>query len=136
MGVLVPGGDRTAVRRTAEFFLTSFQARPVPCAVGLFGGCCLAGKGTEVSKHGPGWSPCRAQPIQRAEYGTCVEAQERLATQHAEAAVNPEYGKTFKAQASKDDKKARRKQILSSIGAGPCCPVKVLRARNHEGLIV
>lgn len=27
MGVLVPGGDRTAVRRTAEFFLTSFQAR-------------------------------------------------------------------------------------------------------------
>ena len=26
MGVLVPGGDRTAVRRTAEFFLTSFQA--------------------------------------------------------------------------------------------------------------
>jgi len=27
MGVLVPGGDRTAVRRTAEFFLNSFQAR-------------------------------------------------------------------------------------------------------------
>lgn len=27
MGVLVPGGDRTAVRRTAEFFLTSFQVR-------------------------------------------------------------------------------------------------------------
>lgn len=27
MGVLVPGGDRTAVRRTAEFFLKSFQER-------------------------------------------------------------------------------------------------------------
>ena len=27
MGVLVPGGDRTAVRRTGEFFLNSFQER-------------------------------------------------------------------------------------------------------------
>ena len=27
MGVLVPGGDRTAVRRTAQFFLDSFQER-------------------------------------------------------------------------------------------------------------
>jgi hypothetical protein len=28
MGVLVPtGGDRTAIRRTAEFFLASFQVR-------------------------------------------------------------------------------------------------------------
>ena len=25
MGVLVPGGDRTAVRRTAEFFLKNFE---------------------------------------------------------------------------------------------------------------
>ena len=56
----------------------------------------------------------------------CVKAQERLATQRAEAAINPEYGKTFKAQASKDDKKARRKQILSSIGAPPCCSIPVL----------
>ena len=32
MGVLVPGGDRTAVRRTAEFFLTSFQARSRCCS--------------------------------------------------------------------------------------------------------
>jgi len=35
MGVLVPGGDRMAIRRTAEFFLKNFQARfpawlPVP----------------------------------------------------------------------------------------------------------
>lgn len=27
MGVLVPGGDRTAVRRTAEFFLKNFEVR-------------------------------------------------------------------------------------------------------------
>jgi hypothetical protein len=28
MGVLVPTGDRLAVRRTAQFFLNSFQVRP------------------------------------------------------------------------------------------------------------
>ena len=27
MGVLVPGGDRVAIRRTATFFLNSFQVR-------------------------------------------------------------------------------------------------------------
>ena len=32
MGVLVPGGDRTAVRRTAEFFLKNFE---VKCQVPL-----------------------------------------------------------------------------------------------------
>ena len=32
MGVLVPGGDRTAVRRTAEFFLKNFE---VNCQVPL-----------------------------------------------------------------------------------------------------
>jgi predicted unusual protein kinase regulating ubiquinone biosynthesis (AarF/ABC1/UbiB family) len=43
MGVLVPGGDRTAVRRTAEFFLNSFQVRKA------------AGRGVE-SPCAPGWS--------------------------------------------------------------------------------
>ena len=33
MGVLVEGGDRQAIRRTAEFFLKSFQVRS--CAGGL-----------------------------------------------------------------------------------------------------
>lgn len=47
-----------------------------------------------------------------------ARVQERLAAQRAEAAANPAYGQTFKAQASKDDKKARRKQILANIGAG------------------
>lgn len=28
MGVLVDGGDRVAIRRTAVFFLNSFQVRP------------------------------------------------------------------------------------------------------------
>jgi hypothetical protein len=27
MGVLVPGGDRTAVKRTADFFLSQFTER-------------------------------------------------------------------------------------------------------------
>jgi len=67
MGVLIPGNDMTAVRRTAQFFLTNFR--------------------------------------------------ERLAQQRAEAAANPKYGDTFKGELSKDEKQAKRKQILSSIGA-------------------
>ncbi|KAL3158073.1 hypothetical protein ABBQ32_011679 [Trebouxia sp. C0010 RCD-2024] len=66
MGVLVPGGDRTAVRRTAEFFLKNFE--------------------------------------------------ERLKAQKQEAASNPEYGSTYKPQSSKEDRQAKRKQILSNIG--------------------
>lgn len=67
MGVLVPGGDRTAVRRTGEFFLASFE--------------------------------------------------ERLTAQKAErAASEADYAAGFKPQLSKDQKKARRKQILSAIG--------------------
>jgi predicted unusual protein kinase regulating ubiquinone biosynthesis (AarF/ABC1/UbiB family) len=66
MGVLVPGGDRVAVRRTAQFFLDQFQ--------------------------------------------------ERLDAQRAEAASNPAYRDGFKGQATKDEKKAKRKQILSTIG--------------------
>ena len=72
MGVLIPGNDMTAVRRTAQFFLTNFE--------------------------------------------------ERLAQQRAEAAANPEYGNSFKGELSKEEKKAKRKQILSSIGA-PLRPV-------------
>ncbi|KAL0027900.1 hypothetical protein WJX79_001482 [Trebouxia sp. C0005] len=66
MGVLVPGGDRTAVRRTAEFFLKNFE--------------------------------------------------ERLKNQKEEAASNPEYGSSYKPKSSKEDKQAKRKQILSNIG--------------------
>ncbi|GAB4813023.1 hypothetical protein N2152v2_000069 [Parachlorella kessleri] len=67
MGVLVPGGDRVAVRRTAEFFLKSFQ--------------------------------------------------DRLEEQKRERQRSKEYEKTFKAQTvTKDDMKARRKQILANIG--------------------
>lgn len=66
MGVLVPGGDRTAIRRTAEFFLRNFE--------------------------------------------------ERLAAQKAEREQNPEYTDSFKPELSKDEKKAKRKQILAAIG--------------------
>lgn len=33
MGVYLPGGDRTAVRRTAEFFLKGFQVRVHVCVI-------------------------------------------------------------------------------------------------------
>lgn len=42
--------------------------------------------------------------------------QERLKAQKAEAASNPEYGSTYKPQTSKEDRTAKRKQILSNIG--------------------
>jgi len=66
MGVLVPGGDRTALVRTCDFFLASFQ--------------------------------------------------ERLAAQRAEAKADPAAAATFKPQRSKEEGKAKRKQILSNIG--------------------
>ena len=40
MGVLVPGGDRTAVRRTAEFFLKNFEVScQVPSCLLTYVGC-------------------------------------------------------------------------------------------------
>ena len=42
--------------------------------------------------------------------------QERLKAQKAEAASNPEYGSTYKPKSSKEDRTAKRKQILSNIG--------------------
>eukprot|EP01025_Chloroclados_australasicus_P030844 TRINITY_DN31030_c0_g2_i1.p1 TRINITY_DN31030_c0_g2~~TRINITY_DN31030_c0_g2_i1.p1 ORF type:complete len:772 (-),score=97.13 TRINITY_DN31030_c0_g2_i1:306-2621(-) len=66
MGVLVPGSDRMAIRRTAEFFLNSFQ--------------------------------------------------ERLVQQRQEKESNPDSQSSFKPQRTKDEAKARRKQILASIG--------------------
>ena len=68
MGVLVEtGGDLTAVKRTADFFLGSFDNR--------------------------------------------VETQETQRSQNKE-----EYEAEFKPQRTKEEKKARRKQILSNIG--------------------
>ncbi len=67
MGVLVPGGDPVAVRRTGEFFLRSFE--------------------------------------------------DRLAAQRAERAENEAaYTAGYKPAASKEDKKAKRKQLLAAIG--------------------
>lgn len=67
MGVLVPGGDRTAIRRTGEFFLKNFE--------------------------------------------------ERLEAQRKEREANAaEYSSTYKPQLSKEEKKAKRKQILAAIG--------------------
>lgn len=45
--------------------------------------------------------------------------QERLKAQKEEAASNPEYGSTYKPQSSKEDRTAKRKQILSNIGMVP-----------------
>lgn len=60
MGVLV-GGDRTSIKRTAEFFLKSFE--------------------------------------------------DRLAEQKKEREVNPDSQNSFKPQRTKDDSKARRKEV-------------------------
>jgi len=67
MGVLVPQGDLTSVKRTAQFFLDSFQTR------------------------------LSSQKDEREEKGQ-------------------EYDESFKEQRTKDEKKARRKEILSNIG--------------------
>ncbi len=45
--------------------------------------------------------------------------QERLKQQKEEAQSNPDYDKSFKGQLSKEEKKAKRKQILSNIGVLP-----------------
>ena len=42
--------------------------------------------------------------------------QERLDQQKKEAAEDPNYGKSFKGQPSKEEKKAKRKQIIATIG--------------------
>ena len=44
-------------------------------------------------------------------------SQERLKAQREEAASNPEYGSSYKPKASKEERTAKRKQILSNIGA-------------------
>lgn len=67
MGVLVPGGDITALRRTARFFLDSFKTR------------------------------LKDQRQLKEEMGT-------------------DYNKTFKGKRSKEESKAKRKEILASIG--------------------
>lgn len=48
-----------------------------------------------------------------------LPVQERLKQQKEEASSNPDYDKSFKGQLSKEEKKAKRKQILSNIGALP-----------------
>merc|ERR1719424_849179 len=67
MGVLVDGGDMTAVKRTADFFLGSFDNR--------------------------------------------VEDQQKSRTENKE-----DYEAEFKPKRTKEEKKERRKQILSNIG--------------------
>lgn len=47
--------------------------------------------------------------------------QERLDAQKREAASNPDYGKTYKAQATKEERQTKRKEIVANIGA-PCLP--------------
>lgn len=58
--------------------------------------------------------------------------QERLKNQKAEAASNPEYGKSYKPQVSKADKQAKRKQILSNIGDCACITLLHNAVASHE----
>jgi hypothetical protein len=91
---------------TAELFLTSFHASPSRRAL------------NKLCQAVPG---CRRVAVRRTAEFFLASFQERLAEQKRERARNKEYEKTFKAQTvTKEDQKARRKQILSSIGAWPC----------------
>lgn len=63
---------------------------------------------------------CLALPLYNVCEGTShgfLYVQERLKQQKEEAKTNPDYDKSFKGQLSKEEKKAKRKQILSNIGA-------------------
>lgn len=55
--------------------------------------------------------------------------------QKQERKANSNYGKTFKPQASKEDKQAKRKQILSSIGEAPCASWRPRRHPRQLGLL-
>lgn len=65
-------------------------------------------------------------PKLRMVISICCGPQERLRQQKEEAQSNPEYGTTFKDQLTKDEKKARRKQILANIGETAFVPLLVL----------
>lgn len=80
MGVLIPGGDVTSLKRTAQFFLNSFADR------------------------------LKVQQQQRKELGS-------------------QYDSTFKEKRSKDEAKARRKQILVRPAMPACHPCLPARAQ-------
>lgn len=56
MGVLVPGGDRTAVKRTADFFLTQFTER-LEAQVGRAGRFCWGACGCVCQRLSTGRLP-------------------------------------------------------------------------------
>ena len=128
MGVLVPGGDRTAVRRTADFFLSQFTQRLEAQVRG--GG---VGRGGGVA--GRLWGAravCNARRravlslalllLPRTASAACSPsccARHHLlpsALQRAEKAANADYGSSFKKPVSGEEKKAKRKAIVASIG--------------------
>lgn len=54
------------------------------------------------------------------EYEHWVAGQERLKQQREEAKNNPSYRDNFKPQSTKEDRQAKRKQLLANIGSNPC----------------
>jgi len=58
-----------------------------------------------------------AEPPIYTDVPTHKTLQERLAEQKAAAAVDPDYDTDFKGPRSKEEKTAKRKAILSAIGA-------------------
>lgn len=161
MGVLIPGNDMTAVRRTATFFLNNFEVSlsPGACmwsfahawaaaavaaenaaavAAAACPGCSNAAPGRrhrterELSSAGrllqtaPRVADCTlslgivqalAEPPIYTDGPTPKTLQERLAEQKVAAAVDPDYDTDFKGPRSKEEKTAKRKAILSAIGA-------------------
>lgn len=133
------GGDRVSIRRTAKFFLDSFE-------VGHCSLIALHEAASPVMQHAKRnllFTPVSAtvhipeslmekEPDHRSPphrlssalvhtakwllFDSDSNLQERLRQQKEEAKSNPDYNKNFKGQLSKEEKTAKRKQILSSIG--------------------
>ena len=62
-----------------------------------------------------------AQPLRNIGVFECkIDVQERLDEQKRQKETDPNYGKEFKAQATKEEKAMRRNTIVSSIGQPIC----------------
>lgn len=82
MGVLVPGGDRTAVKRTADFFLAQFTER-LEAQVGggrawwlAWGAGATAGRPSVLlTRHTLAGTPAAAEAGGGGQQGLCQELQ-------------------------------------------------------------
>ena len=118
MGVLVPGGDRTAVRRTAQFFLDSFQerldAQRAEAAAVSF--CFILERASERERERDGGGK-KIKNLTLFFLDFQFFHPKTKKSKKREKKQNPEaYRSGFKQEPTREEKKAKRKQILSLIG--------------------